>query len=222
MVTLNQLHIAPSKQLFLLHKLAVATMEQGALPLSTVPHDTVADDAEWLVDKETEMCWSEEGSCDVVSWLKCRWTVTRLLEDGWRENTCTGARVCQEIHVQVHAYAKEIAVSVVKTHTHTRTHVIKNKHSLCLSVNFPLVLFVFLSFPAYFLIFAHAHRNPQTHTRLLSLSFFEASPSLSFSRTSEKLPKLVHGRVRNCFWTCLCGEERKRWEIERVCDYTYM
>jgi len=56
MVTLNQLHIAPSKQLFLLHKLAVATMEQGALPLSTVPHDTVADDAEWLVDKETEMC----------------------------------------------------------------------------------------------------------------------------------------------------------------------
>lgn len=54
-MTLNQLPVAPSKQLFLLQKLAVATMEQTMQPTAS-PDDAVPHDADWIVDKETEMC----------------------------------------------------------------------------------------------------------------------------------------------------------------------
>ena len=54
MVTLNQLPLAPSKQLDLLQRLAVATLEQGA-PRDVEPSLAAAhEDTDWLYD--TEMC----------------------------------------------------------------------------------------------------------------------------------------------------------------------
>jgi hypothetical protein len=56
-VTLNQLPVAPSKQLHLLQKLVVASLEQCAQNGSG-PHSAGAhDDTAWLDnDRETEMC----------------------------------------------------------------------------------------------------------------------------------------------------------------------
>ena len=146
----------------------------------------------------------------------------KTLEDGWRENTCTGARVCEgDTCTGARVCERDSCSGGQNTHSHT--HTCNRKQALSVSIcKFSFRSLCLSLFPCIFFIFAHAHRNPQTHTRLLSLSFFEASPSLSFSRTSEKLPKLVHGRVRNCLWTCLYGEDWKRWEIKRLCEYTYM
>jgi len=57
-VTLNEVPVAPSKQLFLLQMLAVATLKQGAHPGSVLLSAAAATqvDSDWLEDRDTEMC----------------------------------------------------------------------------------------------------------------------------------------------------------------------
>jgi len=57
-VTLNEVPVAPSKQLALLQILAVATLKQGAQPGSVLLSAAAAtqEDSDWLEDRDTEMC----------------------------------------------------------------------------------------------------------------------------------------------------------------------
>lgn len=57
-VTLNEVPLAPSNQLALIQKLAVATLKQAAQPGGAVlsAYAATHEDSEWLEDRDTEMC----------------------------------------------------------------------------------------------------------------------------------------------------------------------
>jgi len=118
------------------------------------------------------------------------------------------------MHTRTDTHTRTNARTHVKTctsssagHAHTRT--CNHTHACTRDLSFRSLCL--LLFPSIFShLCPHTYIYTDTHT-FTSLSFSEASPSLSFLRTPEKWPKLVHGRVRNCFWTGLYGEERKRW-----------
>ena len=56
LVTLNELPVAPSKQLYLLQKLAMARLAQGKVESVVSGSWDDQNDQDWLDDRDTEMC----------------------------------------------------------------------------------------------------------------------------------------------------------------------